>query len=119
MENFVFSVYDRKAQYYLPPFASRSEAEAVRAFVELVMNSETPISQYPADFDLMQVGTFNLESGGLNPVVPVPRPIINGLVALTDAQRERQRYQTILSTVAEEEPLTEAHRVYDNQGMPS
>lgn len=107
-QNIIFSIYDRKAQYYLPPFTARSEADALRTFNEAVVSSETPISQYPADFDLLVLGTVDLESGELTPERPSPRPLVNGLVALTNAQRERSRYQAILSTVQSEEPLPEA-----------
>lgn len=106
--NFIFSIYDRKAQYYLPPFSARSEADALRTFAEAVVSSETPVSQYPADFDLLVLGSVDLETGAVTPEHPSPRPLVNGLVALTNAQRERSRYQAILSTVAQEEPTPEA-----------
>ncbi|QCQ85092.1 nonstructural protein [Blackfly microvirus SF02] len=106
--NILFSIYDRKAQYYLPPFTARSEADALRVFNEAVISSETPVSQYPADFDLLVLGAVDLETGVLTPEMPTPRPLINGLVALTSAQRERSRYQAILGTIQQEEPLPEA-----------
>ena len=53
----LFAIYDRKAQYYLPPFTARSETDALRVFNEAVLTSETPISQYPADFDLLVLGS--------------------------------------------------------------
>jgi len=108
MQNLLFSIYDRKAQYYLAPFTARSETDALRVFNEAVISSETPVSQYPADFDLLALGAVDLETGVLTPEMPTPRPIINGLVALTNAQRERSRYQAIMNTVREEEPLPEA-----------
>lgn len=108
MQIFLYSIYDRKAQVYLPPFTAQHEAMALRTFAEAVVSSETPVSQYPADFDLLLLGAVDVETGILVQETPSPRPIINGLVALTNAQRERQRYQSILSTVGEEEPAPEA-----------
>lgn len=105
---FLYAIYDRKAQVYVPPFTAMNDATAVRMFSEAVVTSETPVSQYPADFDLLLLGAVDLETGVLTPEMPTPRPIVNGLVALTNAQRERQRYQAILSTVGEEQPLPEA-----------
>lgn len=105
--NQVYAVYDRKAQYYLPPFVCRGDAEATRMFSEAVMTSETPISQYPADFDLVKVGSFDLETGVLTPE-NIPTLMLNGLVALTEAQRQRSRYATVLGTISQEEPLPEA-----------
>jgi len=107
MKNGLYCIYDRKAQVTLPIFSSRTDVEATRIFTEAVMTSETPVSQYPADFDLIQVASYDVETGIVEAFV-VPTPVINGLVALTDAQRQRHRYQSVLSTVAEEEPAPEA-----------
>lgn len=92
----IYSVYDRKAAYYLPLFTMRGDADAERQFAQIVTQSETDVSKYPADFDLVALGTINLENGRIEPVYPV-RTIINGLVALQAAQAERTRYQKILS----------------------
>lgn len=105
--NKIYAVYDRKAQYYLPPFTARGDAEASRSFTDAVMTSETPISQYPADFDLVRIGEFHLETGVLTPE-GIPTLLLNGLVALTDAQRQRSRYQSVVGAIQQEEPLPEA-----------
>lgn len=104
----IFSTFDRKAQNYLGLFTVRSEIEAVRSFTEAVMTSETPVSQYPADFDLHRMGTVDMESGEITPEYP-PYPVVNGLVCLTQAHQERSRYQTLLqradgSVAAVEQP---------------
>lgn len=105
----IFSTFDRKAQNYLGVFTVRSEAEAIRSFTEAVMTSETPISQYPADFDLHRMGSVDMESGEITPEYP-PYPVVNGLVCLTQAHSERSRYQRLLqqpdgSVSAVEQPL--------------
>lgn len=92
----IFSVYDRKAQYYLPLFNVRSDADAIRQFTEIVTRSETSVSLYPADYDLVGLGSMDLETGLINPEYPV-RTIINGLVCLQTAHTQRNRYEKILS----------------------
>lgn len=101
----IYCIWDRKAGIALPAFSSQNDTSAVRTFTEAVMTSETPVSQYPADFDLMRIGTVDLETGTLTGLNPSDL-LINGLVALTDAQRERSRYQRILnpSEVAQSAP---------------
>lgn len=94
--NNVYSLYDRKAQYYLPLFTMRSDADAVRQFASIVTTSDTPISQYPADYDLVRLGSIDLETGLINPEYPVGT-VINGLVALQNANTERSRYKAILA----------------------
>jgi len=92
----IFSIYDRKAAYYLPLFTMRSDADAIRQFTGIVTQSETDVSKYPADFDLVSLGTIDLEHGRIEPDYPV-RTIMNGLVAFQTAQTERARYAKILS----------------------
>jgi len=92
----VYAIYDRKAGYHLPLFNVPTDTDAIRQFTQIVTQSETPVSQYPADFDLVRLGVFNITSGLIDPEVPLGL-IINGLVAYQDASRERQRYAAILN----------------------
>lgn len=105
MNHGIYSIYDRKAQYHLPLFSAQNDTTAIRMFTETVVTSETPVSTYPADFDLVRVGTVDLELGAIEPHTR-PEPIVNGLVALETAHRERSRYQAILQpqNVAESSP---------------
>lgn len=91
----MYSVYDRKAGYYLPIFQTRTDAEAVRHFTEAVVSSETPISKYPSDFELCHMGTIDLDTGEILPLMNA-RVILNGLSALQASQAERQRYRDAL-----------------------
>jgi len=93
----IFSIYDRKAAYYLPLFTMRSDAEAVRQFTEIVTQSDTSVSKYPADYDLVCLGWIDLEKGHIEPIYPCDT-LINGLVALQNAQIERSRYAKILKS---------------------
>lgn len=96
----IYSIYDRKAQYYLPPFACRGDAEAHRTFAEAVSTSETPLSIYPADFDLVRLAQMDLETGAII-ADSMPALLINGLVALEAAHAQRRRYAAILKNGAE------------------
>jgi len=91
----IYSVYDRKAAYYLPLFTMRSNADAIRQFSEIV-TGDTPIAKYPADYDLVCLGSINLENGSIEPQYPC-ETIMNGLVSLQNAQLERSRYAKILA----------------------
>lgn len=91
----IYSIYDRKAQYYLPLFNDRTDADAIRRFTEIVTVSDTPVSKYPADYDLVRLGALDLESGQIVPEYPVGT-LLNGLVALQNAQTERSRYKVLL-----------------------
>jgi hypothetical protein len=99
LQNRLYALYDRKALYYLPPFVARSDADAERTFMEAVTTSETSISQYPADFDLVWMGAIDLYSGSLSaPPNGMPLLLINGLSALQSAQAARSRYKSVLGS---------------------
>lgn len=102
--NYIYSIYDRKAAYYLPLFQMRSHADALRQFSEIVTQSDTPISKYPADYDLVSLGSIDMENGLIQPTYPV-ETLINGLVSLQNAQLERARYAKAINSQVDLEEL--------------
>lgn len=63
MDKVLVSIYDRKAEYYLPIWPSENEMTAARQFMNLVKDSETMIKKNPEDFILFKVGTFDDKTG--------------------------------------------------------
>lgn len=62
----MFSVFDRKMKIFLTPFPARSEVDACRQIKSSFDNPDirsTPVGQHPDDFDLVEVGSFDDESG--------------------------------------------------------
>lgn len=102
--NNLYSIYDRKAAYYLPIFQMRSHADAQRQFTEIVTQSDTPVSKYPADYDLVCLGSIDLETGQIAPSYPC-ETIINGLVSLQNAHLERSRYAKAINPQVDIEDL--------------
>lgn len=66
-----FSVYDAKAQAYLPPFFFRATGEAVRAFTTAANTSGHDFNNYADDYTLFEVGEFNDDTGALKIMVPL------------------------------------------------
>lgn len=100
----IYAAYDRKAQYYLPLFQTRSDAEAIRSFTEAVVSSDTNVAKYPADYDLVRLGQLDMETGEITPQWPVGL-MINGLVALQASQAERARYAKAINPQTDLEDL--------------
>lgn len=67
----LFSVLDIKAGFFKPPFAARSDGEALRALSEAMRDPQTTLAQYPEDFALYETGNFNDATGTIEPTVPV------------------------------------------------
>jgi hypothetical protein len=70
MKLHVFAVYDVKAGYYATPFMLRSQGEALRGFQNECNNPQSMLNSHPADFELFQLGTFDQDSGGIEPMTP-------------------------------------------------
>lgn len=58
-----FSVLDIKSEIYGAPFFMGTVGEAVRAFKDLVNDTNTLPGRHPADFKLVCIGEFDNEKG--------------------------------------------------------
>lgn len=68
-----FAVYDLKVAAYLNPIFFRTSAEAIRAFETSCKDSNTQFFQYPSDFQLFDLGSFDINSGDFDlHAKPVP-----------------------------------------------
>lgn len=67
----LFAVKDNKVNVFKAPMRFVNVNEFVRAHIYAAKNPQTELAQYPADFDLYEVGSMNDETGVLEPVNPV------------------------------------------------
>lgn len=66
-----FSIYDRKALVYHPPFFAPTQPAAVRMLADLVQDSNTSVGRHPGDFVLYLVGSYSDGNGALEAIVPL------------------------------------------------
>ena len=59
----IFAVFDNKAAAYLLPFYEGTTGQATRLFSDAVNREDTPFSRHPNDFALLELGTWDDESG--------------------------------------------------------
>lgn len=59
----VFSVYDTKAQAYLPPFILPRVEQAQRIFADCINSDDHQFGKHPDDYTLFQLGQFDDDSG--------------------------------------------------------
>jgi len=55
----MFTVYDSKAELYLPPFYNQTTGQAVRAFGDTCNQKDHPFNKHPEDYTLFELGTFD------------------------------------------------------------
>lgn len=63
MMYYVFSVFDDKAEAFLPPFVLPKEAQALRLFSDCVNSESHQFGQNPADYSLFRLGTWDDSNG--------------------------------------------------------
>ena len=54
----VFTVYDAKAEIYLPPFYAQTKGHAVRMFEDSANDPEHQFNRHAEDFTLFHCGTY-------------------------------------------------------------
>nr|QJB18987.1 MAG: nonstructural protein [Microvirus sp.] len=63
MEHKVYSIRDAKGEIFHTPFYSKTHGEAERNFNQLVNDNKSTVSQFPDDYDLYYLGTYNDQTG--------------------------------------------------------
>lgn len=66
-----YSVYDRKAFQYHPPYFSSTDGAAVRSFADLANDTSTQVGRHPGDFVLFYVGEYDDSKGEMLPMSPI------------------------------------------------
>lgn len=59
----VFSVYDAKAEAFMPPFMYSTKGQAIRVFADSINDSNCVLSKHPEDYTLFEIATFDEELG--------------------------------------------------------
>lgn len=58
-----YSVFDTKVGAFMPPFAARSDGEAMRSFGDAIGDGKSQFAAHPEDYQLFYVGSFDDSSG--------------------------------------------------------
>ena len=66
-----YSLYDRKALTYQPPFYTAADGAAVRMVADLANDANTMVGRHPGDFVLYAVGVYDDRNGALVPHSPL------------------------------------------------
>lgn len=58
MKQSMFSIYDSKADAYLPPFFLHNEFMALRVFTDCANDQTHQFGKHPEDYTLFELGSF-------------------------------------------------------------
>lgn len=62
----IFSVYDSKAEAYLPPFFMQYRGQAVRAYGDTADDPSHQFGKHPQDYTLFELGEWDDSNGSFN-----------------------------------------------------
>jgi len=55
----IFAIYDSAAEAYNQPFFAQAKGQAIRMFTQSANDPKSNINQYPSDFTLFHIGSFD------------------------------------------------------------
>jgi len=61
-----FSIYDTKAEAFMPPFFMPSIGLGIRAFSDVLRDAGSPLAKHPRDYELFKVGEFDDSTGSVS-----------------------------------------------------
>ncbi len=66
----IYSIFDRKAEIYLPPFMESANGTAIRKLQDMVAdtNPNNVLHHHAQDFDLVKLADFGEISGSIKPI---------------------------------------------------
>jgi len=85
MKLHMFSVYDKKAAAFLPPFFLPTTAMAQRVFKDCVQDAEHQFGKHPEDYSLYFCGAFDDVAGCVD-VMKEPEVVLTGLSVVALSQ---------------------------------
>lgn len=87
----VFTVYDKKAEEHRGVYCEKTRAAGVRSFTMAVLKGGSLLSQYPEDYQLRELGTFDPLTGRIDAYLD-PVPVAEAAAVIREA-RERAMEQ--------------------------
>jgi hypothetical protein len=71
LNDYVFSIYDKVAQIFEPPFTEKNKGTAIRRIQDLVQsNGNSPYAKFPDNFSLFHIGFYDSSCGGILDLEP-------------------------------------------------
>lgn len=64
----MYSIFDAAAKAYGPPMVFHTTGLALREFEEICKNQQSQLYKSPADFSLWEIGEYETDNAGIEPV---------------------------------------------------
>lgn len=80
----VYSIRDAKAEVFNQPWFAKTHGEAERNFAQLTRDSKSMVSQFPEDYDLYYLGTYD-DNTGMVESLDTPQHMVKAVSVLNRA----------------------------------
>ena len=90
-QSIIFSIYDEKANAYLPPFYLPNEQMAIRAIQDCVADTEHNFHKHAEDYTLFNIGTFDDQNAE---IFSQKTPLVNCLEIKAQQHNQTEEHQT-------------------------
>ena len=70
-EQQIYTIFDSKAEVFLPPFYAVNDAIAIRRVMATMRDLDHDFCQHAEDYTLFQIGVFHALEGGIDPQPPI------------------------------------------------
>lgn len=84
----IYTIRDKKTDVYNTPFFQRSVEEAMRTIADAANDERTHLAKFPDDFEIYRLGSFNDNSGKIDPVIPTFVCSVSSLKVSTQSVEE-------------------------------
>lgn len=78
MIHHIFTIFDQKAEAFLPPFFLPKKAMATRVFANCINDETHQFNKHPDDYTLFCIGTFDDNEASISPTIP--QSLGNGVI---------------------------------------
>ena len=90
----LYAVFDKSAGAYMSPFQSLNDNQAIRSFGKACLNPEA-FGQYPTDFSLYKIATYDDSNGKITNMDPDPVHIITAVKCIQMEQENATYVQSL------------------------
>lgn len=66
----MYAIFDRKLGEYGPIATAQNDAMVLRGLTQEIRKGDSPLVEFPTDFDVMHVGSFDVTTGVVTAVLP-------------------------------------------------
>lgn len=99
-EQKLYTIYDHKADMYLPPVIFKNDEMACRSIALQIAGDKSMISQFPSDYSIVEIGDWNCDNALISS--SGPRVVMTITQALSKIAIIKEEYANYFKNIYEQ-----------------